>query len=309
MPSFPRVTYSGATPGGDANTYNLYTSINDGGANGFALKGVHKFILDLKNSQAGTLKAYKSADRGVNWNQIYQSSVAAAAATGTNQFEFVVEPFADWKLDWVNGGVAQATWFVDMALSDQRGQVGSVQEATADASAAAADATANPTLVGRLAYLMGFNGATWDRVRTAIVAKTATFTGILNTLPLGRYNLTPATLTDGDAQLLQLDASGNLRAAEQYAVGWNFANITTATTTTAKSGAGVLRRIIVNTLGTTPTITVYDNTAASGTKIATIVLPAAGAGDMPMAIEFDAAFATGLTVVTSATCDITVIYL
>lgn len=85
------------------------------------------------------------------------------------------------------------------------------------AAAAAADATANPTLGGMLSYVLGYNGATWDRVRVAVVAKTATFTGLLNTLPLGRFNNSPPTLTDGDAQLLQLTSAGNLRAEEQKA--------------------------------------------------------------------------------------------
>ena len=84
--------------------------------------------------------------------------------------------------------------------------------------------------------------------------------------------------------------------------GDSYSNIAAGATTVVKSGAGVLGSIIVNNPGVTITVTVYDNTAASGTKIATILL-ATG-----MVLRYDCAFGTGLTVVTSGTCDITVTY-
>lgn len=88
--------------------------------------------------------------------------------------------------------------------------------------------------------------------------------------------------------------------------GNSVANITTATTTTVKSGAGTLHGINVNTKGTVAsTVTVYDNTAASGTKLATLdSLNLAGWN------QYDVNFATGLTIVTTGTVapDITVSY-
>lgn len=88
--------------------------------------------------------------------------------------------------------------------------------------------------------------------------------------------------------------------------GWSFQNITTSTTTTVKSGAGVLHIVNVNTLGTVAsTTTVYDNTAGSGTKIATI-----NSLTLSGPFQYDIAFATGLTLVTTGTAapDITVSY-
>lgn len=80
-------------------------------------------------------------------------------------------------------------------------------------------------------------------------------------------------------------------------------NITTATTTVVKSGTGVLHSITVNTT-TAFAITVYDNTAASGTKIATIAAsPAIGSTFL-----YDVSFNTGLTIVTAGASDITVSY-
>lgn len=88
--------------------------------------------------------------------------------------------------------------------------------------------------------------------------------------------------------------------------GGNFANITTATTTTVKSGAGVLTRIVVGTCVANATITLYNNTAASGTKIGTITCPATVVN--PFEVAFEVKFGTGLTIVTSGATDLTVSY-
>lgn len=87
----------------------------------------------------------------------------------------------------------------------------------------------------------------------------------------------------------------------------SFQNILTATTTTVKSGAGILDKIIFNKLVALSVITIYDNTAASGTKIATITNPAALLQNQ-IILPFGIAFSTGLTIVTSGIDDITVAY-
>ena len=86
----------------------------------------------------------------------------------------------------------------------------------------------------------------------------------------------------------------------------DFANINTNTTTTVKSGAGVLKRIVVNKIGTSSnTCTIYDNTTAAGTIIGTI-----DPVHTQMVFEYDLAFSIGLTIVTAngTAADITVIY-
>lgn len=77
-------------------------------------------------------------------------------------------------------------------------------------------------------------------------------------------------------------------------------------TTTVKSGAGVLRRIVINTRGgITNTLTIYDNTTATGTVIGVIDTAAAG-GEF----GYELNFTTGLTVVLAGgvAADITIIY-
>jgi hypothetical protein len=79
-----------------------------------------------------------------------------------------------------------------------------------------------------------------------------------------------------------------------------YKNISTATTTIVKPGAGVLHTLTVNTTAA-GAITIYDNTAASGTKIATLKASIA-----EQTFTFDVGFGTGLTIVTAAASDITV---
>jgi hypothetical protein len=87
---------------------------------------------------------------------------------------------------------------------------------------------------------------------------------------------------------------------------YGYANINTNTTTTVKSGAGVLHNITINTKGATGnTATIYDNTSGSGTKIATI-----DTTQQVQTLALDVSFNTGLTIVTAngTAADLTVSY-
>lgn len=87
----------------------------------------------------------------------------------------------------------------------------------------------------------------------------------------------------------------------------SYAHLNSTGTTTIKSGAGILRRVVVNTNGSgSNTFTIYDNTSGSGTVIAAIDTVNGVSGHF----EYNVAFSTGLTVVdaTGTSADITVIY-
>jgi hypothetical protein len=86
-----------------------------------------------------------------------------------------------------------------------------------------------------------------------------------------------------------------------------YTNITTATTTTVKSGSGTLVRIVNNKKVASGVITIYDNTAGSGTKIGTITSPATLL-DNHQVYDFQVGFQTGLTIVTSQAEDLTVVW-
>lgn len=113
----------------------------------------------------------------------------------------------------------------------------------------------------------------------------------------GIYNSTPLNLASGDGSALSTDAKGNAKQA-----GYSATAISTATTTSVKSGKGILRSITV-TGGTAGTITVYDNTAASGTVLADFA-----STNTANTYTFNANFTTGLTVVTGAATKLTVIW-
>lgn len=96
-----------------------------------------------------------------------------------------------------------------------------------------------------------------------------------------------------------------------------FRNLTGNATTTVKSGAGVLHTLTINNNSTGGTVTVYDNTAGSGTVIMTLQVGSPSGGLLstsgtpgPVSLRLDIAFATGLTVVTagSASNNITCAY-
>lgn len=91
--------------------------------------------------------------------------------------------------------------------------------------------------------------------------------------------------------------------------GWSFANITGSATTTVKSGAGVMHQLIINKGVATGSITLYDSTTGSGTKIGTIGFGLALLSDPPVGHAYDISFSTGLTIVTSGLgMDLTIAY-
>lgn len=97
-----------------------------------------------------------------------------------------------------------------------------------------------------------------------------------------------------------------------------YQNLTGNATTVLKSGAGMLRAIVINNNTTSGVMTVYDNTAASGTKIMTVqigspsggLLSSSGLPGPAQLTALDVRFNTGLTVVTtgSSSNNITVYY-
>lgn len=101
---------------------------------------------------------------------------------------------------------------------------------------------------------------------------------------------------------------GTYAIAEVNVGGWDRSNITSGSTTTIKSGAGVLGSVIVNAAVSLGVITIYDNTSASGTKIATITHPLTLLSSQ-YSLLFNCKFTTGLTVVTSLGDNVTVTYM
>jgi len=156
---------------------------------------------------------------------------------------------------------------------------------------------------GNLTTVSTVTGVT--TVSTVTLVSTVTTVGavtaITNPLPAGT-NVIGHVIVDSGAMTVGNAASSAVNVQTSFL----FSNITTATTTTVKSGAGILRGVTINTKGTIASaVTIYDSLSGSGTKIGTIdSLNLAGQ------FEYDIAFSTGLTIVTTGTVapDITVAY-
>jgi hypothetical protein len=88
-----------------------------------------------------------------------------------------------------------------------------VSDARIAAAAATADALANPTAGLLQSLSLGWNGATWDRLRSGLVGVQTTFAGLLNAISMGRYNAAPIALADGNVAPLQVTSTGALKTA------------------------------------------------------------------------------------------------
>jgi len=129
MTEAARVTYNGSTPGADANTYSIFNSVTAfPGASMATDLGYHRLFVTIDNPQSGTLKFYRCNDglggsttaRGTNWVQVGGDFAATTSATDVTTFDGLFEGFADFKLEWVNGGSAQTGWTVTIALTGER---------------------------------------------------------------------------------------------------------------------------------------------------------------------------------------------
>jgi len=129
---------------------------------------------------------------------------------------------------------------------------------------------------------------------------TATTTALTNTLDLPitmENNNSNGSIVNNGFELLfaSIVRLGSITTTAQYKY------ISTNTTTVCKYGAGVLQK--VNNVDNAGTITVYDNTAASGSVI--VVIDAAKVlGEM----DFNVLFSNGLTIVTASGAKCTIIY-
>jgi len=112
---------------GNAQVVSLFdTTVAFPSAQYLAMNKLKRLVVDLKNDQAGTLFWYKSQTRNTApsaapvWVAIGTAPIAIAAANASNQSEYLVEEFADWKLEWTNGATPQTQFIVDLALTGER---------------------------------------------------------------------------------------------------------------------------------------------------------------------------------------------
>lgn len=124
--------------------------------------------------------------------------------------------------------------------------------------------------------------------------------GYTSTDALGQT--TAQDIVDLGSLLAGEDQANNLIVVEER---YQAVEISTNTTTVVKGSAGFLQAVVINTPGTTETITIYNNTGASAPRIAQIT-----PGSQPQTLFFGCVMGTGITVVTAGTTagSYTVIY-
>jgi hypothetical protein len=115
-------TYTGAALPAGTDVEVLYDSSLDKVSP--SISGGHRFIINVKHSQAGTIKGYWSLPGPVTWVQFYTSgSIAAPGAGAITTIDKVIEGFHHIKFDWTNGGTVQATFDISMAMITERSGV------------------------------------------------------------------------------------------------------------------------------------------------------------------------------------------
>lgn len=113
-----RFQYSGSAPGANTNATTLFDStIQLGAAGALGRARFRSFAVALKNSHSGSVRA-SMRDASGSWQAFRTEDFAASPAGAANTLTLEIGHCADLKIEWVNGGSAQTTWFVAMVLSE-----------------------------------------------------------------------------------------------------------------------------------------------------------------------------------------------
>lgn len=152
------------------------------------------------------------------------------------------------------------------------------------------------------------NSSAWFMIDGIIIHKFSGSTTPLTsttTLKIGMECINSSGNTNDNTleiRVASIQRLGDLSSESQYR------NITTATSTTCKYGAGKIHKICLNSPSQQAgIITVYDNTTNTGTIMATLQWTSNNS-QLPQAINYDMPFSTGLTINTSQATNITVVY-
>lgn len=115
--------YTGTALPADSDTVTLLDTFAAGmPPHAFQHQNLRRVVIDLAHSHIGTVKFYKSDPdgvRGTDWTLVASQAIAVPS-TGTDQIQFIVQPYPDFKIDWTNGGTTQ-TQFEPNITADSEG--------------------------------------------------------------------------------------------------------------------------------------------------------------------------------------------
>lgn len=163
------------------------------------------------------------------------SDPSAYSANGTNVLS-APNGFPAYRFKITSAGGADMTLKITALPRTQGGVTNITGPVTVDTefgAAASTDDTSEtsaPSLVKVYSYLRAWSGSAWQSIRSGLSTVQSVVTGMLNTLPYGMYQSSPATLTNGQFAPLPLDSSQNLKVAMQ--------NVAAVTQTGTLAGAG-----------------------------------------------------------------------
>ena len=207
------------------------------------------------------------------------------------------------------------------AASGAKQDTGNTNLASIDTKIGAAvsgDGQAAGTIGSLFARLLLWNGATYDRARTAVTTVSSIITGFLNTLPWALYHLTPVTRTDGQGGPIETDALGNLRVVEQNAPMYEnnvdsvastherpaasstynaiaYDTVTKANTGCIKAGPGNLyRAYFTNTNAAAQVIGIFNKASNPGGDTALFFIYVPGASTYLLEFKFGKRFTVGI---------------
>lgn len=116
----PHFNLTHATPTGSNDVTLFDSTVQFGGGGMIPLMGIERIAFTAEHDQAFTLKAYRSTNKGVSWDEYDRRAVSAPAANNiSGPFDYVVNTYQDWKLVLTNGGVDQGLWRPEISFTEE----------------------------------------------------------------------------------------------------------------------------------------------------------------------------------------------
>jgi hypothetical protein len=112
-----RITYAGSALPGAAEVVVMFSSTTAFGKRAATHYRCFWFdvALQIDANADNTLTLQKSADGGTTWVAV-GAATTVNVATPSSVNKFFVSPYADWRVVWTNGAVAQTLFSVDMVI-------------------------------------------------------------------------------------------------------------------------------------------------------------------------------------------------
>ena len=229
---------------------------------------------------------YFSVTGTYNLTVALEFSYDAGATWNSWPYHTSINYTTGWQVSSAGAGNRFAEFFGAPGL--MRARASAYTSGTATVTFFGCGAATFPTLGNTYSIVSGYVGSG--------VADNATFNNPVKTGGVAN-SVFPTAVANAQMANAWVDLYGRRNVYQ----GFKATNVTSATTTTP-SGAKFLHAIVVNTTDA-GTITLYDNTAASGTKIGTMK-----ASIVEGTYVYNTVLTTGLTVVTGAASDITIVW-